>query len=132
MDGIVLFLNAIDRAIAYLRGRETESEARSKRIDAVWVALRKAATITRIALADKPSGRIDNDQKAALATSWNSVGIALRRLKDQEAIKIADVCFAKADFWADPKGWKKGLRGDVDIELDRLESLIERRLKTDK
>lgn len=61
-------------------------------------------------------------QRWNVSEAWRIVGEKLARLSDDERIRevfrdLYERCFAKAQFWADPKGYRDS---GVDIELGKL------------
>jgi hypothetical protein len=131
MGELSLMLDAIDRTVAWLKMRESRQDRRSIEINAVWSVLRDAATRTRAYLADRRSDRRKRDraEERAIAASWNAVGLAIRGLGGEGAQELADQCFAKADYWADPERWELSPRRDLDISLENVEQAIRERLK---
>jgi hypothetical protein len=125
-----LFLNAIDRTIAFLQARAAGTGQREKDIAAAWNVVRSAVTKTRAYIADqnKPAAKRNRKEEREIAESWNAVGLVIRGLGGAAAQSLCDQCFAKADYWADPHQWELA-NPDRDISLDRVENALNRMLR---
>jgi len=68
-------------------------------------------------------------KEVGLAQAWNSVGLCGRGLEP-----VGDfyaVYFQKANYWADPNGWKVSDFNSLDISLETAEVLAARFTKND-
>lgn len=92
-------LTAIGEWIDRLRGMNRDKLAQSK---AALQALVSATIKTTAYLANVRRGaQIERDRESTLAQLWSEASIELREINPD----LAERCFIKAEYWADPEQW---------------------------
>lgn len=113
--GVVFAL--FDRVLAGLglirEGQNQRTEKTEHALRALYVALAE----TRAYITERESGKRRNRKREyQLAELWHSASIPLRTI-DRE---FAGRCFAKGNYWMDPKAWDKKRIGETGIAIDSV------------
>ena len=106
-----------DRVLAGLGLIREGKRQRTEKVEDALRALYVALTETRIYISERESGKRRNRKREyQLAELWQTASIPLRTI-DKE---FADRCFAKGNYWMDPKAWDKNRIDETGIAIDSV------------
>jgi len=106
-----------DKALAGLGLIREGERQRTEKVENALRALYVALTETRAYISEREGGKHRNrEREYQLAELWQSASIPLRTI-DKE---FAGRCFAKGNYWMDPKAWDKERIDETGIAIDSV------------
>lgn len=100
------------------RGREARNQSTRTALKSLSIAVLE----TRSYIGQISSGNMerDFDKEGELSALWNEAHMDLQLVDDD----LAERCFAKAEYWADPSSWDAEMVRQYNITLDSMSDAV--------